>query len=355
MKRLCTFGILFSIVFFACSCAPAGNQAVEPVVVSSSAGIGAIKFVINVHDWVNLDDSAATLLHLVDLFEKYGVKGDSYFTASVVEAYVTHHPEVIDRLKASSMTISYHIRPPHPLYTGFDSRLKGLVDDALYQTIMDYETYALDLETGDLDRTRPGGYWYVAQVFGTKPVSAAAPNMDPHIKRIAEKVYANLGAEMTIHYHEGGTDLDRPYVYSNGLLVRPSDFSITRVPGSQDFWWNFMSGPHAAEYDPAALLETRLSEWQADRPPLITALIHENNFYRSGPESWTSYYFTGGDKNGPQKPPFNLDAPVLSNPRTESEQQAIWNAYERLVAFAAARLNVITSADVLIMAKGEKK
>jgi hypothetical protein len=284
MKCFFTFGILFSIMVFTCCCSPVADQVVKPMVSSSFAGIGAITFVINVHDWVDLDESAKTLLRLIDLFEKYSVNGDFYFTAPVVEAYVSHHPEVIARLKASSMTISYHVRPPHSLYTGFDHSLKGLDDEALYRTILDYETYALDLATGKLDRTHLGGYQYVAQIFGTKPVSVAAPNTDQRIKRIAEKVYAELGAEMTIHYHEEGTDLEQPYVYSNGLLIRPSDFSITRVTGSQNFWWNFMSGPYATEYNPVALLESRLSEWQAARPPLITALIHENNFYRSGAE-----------------------------------------------------------------------
>ena len=320
---------------------------------SSPVDSGAITFVINVHDWVNSEDSAATLLRLVDIFEKYIVRGDFYFTAEVVEAYVRQHPEVIARLKDSHMTISYHVRPPHPLYTGFDNRLKGLDDAALYHTLMDYETYALDLTTGELDRSRPGGYLYVAQVFGTKPVAAAAPNVDRRIKATAQRVYAALGAGVTILYHEEGTDLDRPFVYSNGLLIRPSDFSITRVPGSDNFWWNFMSSSRAAEYDPVRLLQSELAGWQADRPPLITALIHENNFYRFGPESWTPFYFKDGDKSVPLAPPYNLNAPDISKPRTKSDQEAIWSAYGRLVAFAAAHLKVVTSADLLLMAKGE--
>jgi hypothetical protein len=320
-----------------------------------SADKGMITFVINVHDWVNSDESAATLLRLVDLFEKQGVRGDFYFTAPVLETYVLQHPEVITRLKESNMTISYHVRPPHPLYTGFDSRLKGLDDAELYRTLMDYETYALDLATGELDRSRPGGYQYVAQVFATHPVTAAAPSADRRIKNMAEKVYAELGAEMTILYHEEGTDLESPFVYSNDLLVRPSDFSITRVPGSDNFWWNFMSSPHAGEYDPVLLLQKQLAGWQAGRPPLITALIHENNFYRFGAESWTSYYFNGGDKSSPLAPPYHLDAPDLSKPRPKAEQEAIWSAYERLVVYAAAHLRVVTSADLVLMAKGEIK
>jgi hypothetical protein len=350
MNRLFALVVLFSFTLSACGWLPVSAQAER-----STAEPGAITFVINVHDWVNSDASAATLLRLVDLFEKQGVRGDFYFTAPVLEMYVLQHPEVITRLKKSNMTISYHVRPPHTLYTGFDSRLKGLDDAELYHTLMDYETYAIDLATGELDRSRPGGYQYVAQVFATQPVTAAAPNADRRIKNMAEKVYAELGAGMTILYHEEGTDLERPFVYSNGLLVRPSDFSITRVPGSENFWWNFMSNPHADEYDPVVLLQRQLAGWQAERPPLITALIHENNFYRFGAEAWTSFYFDGGNKSIPLTPPYHLDAPDLSKPRTKADQEAIWSAYERLVVYAAAHLKVVTSADLVMMAKGEIK
>jgi len=81
------------------------------------------------------------------------VRGDFYFTAEITRELAENHPKVIERFRNSNMTISYHVRPPHPLYTGFDDRLKGLSDDELYQTLLDYETCALDLETGELDRS----------------------------------------------------------------------------------------------------------------------------------------------------------------------------------------------------------
>lgn len=319
---------------------------------SSSAQSAMISFIINVHDWVNIDESAATLLRLVDLFEKYQVRGDFYFTAPEVEALVRSHPQVIERLKNSAMTISYHVRPPHPLYDGFDSRLKGLNDDELYQMLVDYETYQLDLVTGGLDRSQAGGYQYVAQVFGSKPLTASAPSSDHRIKMMAEKIYAQMGARVVVHYHEEGTDIDQPYEFSNGLLIRPSDFSITRIPDGRNFWWNFMSGPKAAEFDPLHMLQTRLAAWQAERPPFITVLIHENNFYRSGPESWTAFYYDHENKVHPLSPPFDLTVRGQSKSRSRAEQDAIWQAYERLVAFAAAQLKVITSSDLKLLYDG---
>ncbi|MBN2547681.1 MAG: hypothetical protein JXB15_00875 [Anaerolineales bacterium] len=320
---------------------------------------GYITFAINVHDWVHSDESAATLLKLVDLFEKYGVSGDFYFTAPVVEAYAQDYPQVIERLKNSEMTISYHVRPPHPLYTGFDQRLQGLDDQALYQAVLDYETYGLDLATGDLDRSRPGGYTYVAQVFGRNPVVASAPSSDPRVKQTAQRVYADLGAQMAVMYHEEGTDPAKPFEYIQGLLVRPSDFSVTRttlVNGSENFWWNFMSAPDAERCYPISILEAGLAKWEQsgnERLPFITALIHENNFYRSGPEAWTSIYYTveKGKKSTPLTPPFDLGADDPSKPRSAADQAAIWEAYEQLVAFAAKHLQVVTSSDIVQLAQ----
>ena len=321
-----------------------------------------ISFIINVHDWSHPAESADILLQIVDLFEKYGVRGDFYFTAEITRALAETRPDVIERFRNSDMTISYHVRPPHPLYTGFDSRLKNLSDAELYQTLLDYETYALNLETGELDRSQPGGYAYVAQVFGRNPIVAPAPNSDPRIKDAAQRVYAALGAQMTLLYHESGTKVDEPFEYVNDLLVRPSNFSVTRttlIDGTDNFWWNFMSKPNADAYNPTALLQSQLAEWDGQfgkltnsRAPFITSLVHENNFYRSGAEAWSSIYFTmDKDKKGkPLPPPWNLSAPDPSKLRAPKDQSAIFAAYEQMVAYAASNLIVVTSEDILQLA-----
>jgi hypothetical protein len=291
----------------------------------------------------------------VNIFEKYNVRGDFYFTAEITRQYAEKRPDVIERIKNSNMTVSYHVRPPHPLYTNFDSQLRGLSDEALYQTLLDYETYALDLSTGQLDRSRPGGYTYVAQVFGRNPVVAPAPNNDRRIKETAQKVYASLGAKMTLLYHEEGTDVNQPFQYVNGLLVRPSDFSVTRIPGSENFWWNVISHPDGGQYLPVNLLQTGLADWESHnhpREPFITALIHENNFSRSGPEGWTGIYFEVKRKDHvvPLSPPYDLNAVDPSTLRADSEKQAIFDAYEALVAYAASHLKVVTSEDIVLLA-----
>lgn len=321
-------------------------------------GGGYMTFAINIHDVVNVDDSADTVLRLVDLFERYGVRGDFYFTAPIVHLYEEQRPDVIERLRGSDMTISYHVRPPHALYNKFDQRLEGLDDAELARTLLDYESYRLDLATGDLLRDEPGGYSYVADVFGRDPVVAPSPNGDPRIKSLSRQTYAGLGAGMTITYHEQGTDPDVPFEWVDDLLVRPSDFSITRWgdpgrDGKGTFWWNRVLSDEAAEYDPVSYLQTRLAGWWSGEPgraPFITSLVHENNLYRSGATPWASRYFSDDSKAGPLGPPYDLDAEDASTPRSVEEQEAIWTAYEEMVAYAAENLCVVTSEDVVRMA-----
>jgi acetyl esterase/lipase len=332
---------------------PRGSAAL-PQRPDQSNPAGYITFAINVHDFRHIDESAETLLKLIAIFEKYNVKGDFYLTGPMADFYAQQRPDLVQKLKESGMTISYHQRPPHPLYTGFDSRLRGLSDDALKALLRDYETYKLDLATGELLRDHPGGYTYLAQLMGRKPVVATAPNNDPRVKKIAWQLYKELGAQMTVIYHESGTKLEEPFEWVEGVLVRPSDFSVTRwkterVPQEQ-FWWNMLDTPHAADYNPTSYLKKKLSEWRGPRPPFITVLIHEDNFFRRGGTSWESIYY--GPNRQPLSPPYNLNAPDPSQPRSQKSQELIWKAYEELVAYAATHLSVVTSEEIVAMARG---
>ncbi len=326
---------------------------------SPSCPNGYMTFAINTHDIRYVSQSADTLLRLIGIFEKYGARGDFYLTAPLVELYAQQRPDVIARLRDSKMTISYHVRPPYPAYPGFDARLRTLDDKTLEQTLRDYETYRMDLTTGNLDKSQPGGYAYVAQVFGRKPVVASPMSSDRRIRATMLKIYAEMGAQMLVAYHEEGTSIANPFVYENGLLQRPSDFSVTRwgnsppndKEGKGSFWWNMIFTPRAAEYDPVNYLKTRLAQWNAPRAPFVTALIHEDNFYRSG-TPWRTFFLDANDK--PKSPPYDLNAPDDSRARKQEETETIFKTYEELVAYAAKHLCVVTSADIVALAKGTK-
>jgi peptidoglycan/xylan/chitin deacetylase (PgdA/CDA1 family) len=312
---------------------------------------GYITFAVNVHDFVNLNDSADTVLRLISLFERYGVRGDFYLTGPQVQYYLDFRPDVINRLRDSGMTVSYHVRPPHPGIAGFDWAIRGLSDAEAQAVLRDYETYRLDLATGELIRDQPGGFTLLTEVFGRPPVVASVPS-GSRAKWLLLPIYTELGAKMTLLYHETGTDPNRPFKWVSGLLVRPSDFSITRwpAPGSNkvNFWWNMLRGPQAAYYDPVSRLEELLSEWGYPRAPFITVLIHENNFYRQGDTPWRLVFY---DRQGhPRTPPYDLDAPDPSRPRPAQDRKAVWHAYEELVDYAASHLCVVTSEDIVELA-----
>ena len=59
----------------------------------------------------------------------------------------------------------------------------------------------------------------------------------------------------------------------------------------------------------------------------------------------------GAKKTNPLSAPFDLNAPDPSRPRTDEDKAAIFAAYEELVAYAAAYLTVVTSEDILEMAR----
>jgi peptidoglycan/xylan/chitin deacetylase (PgdA/CDA1 family) len=316
-------------------------------------------FAINVHDSVHVAESAATIMRAAGIFKKYKVRGDFYFTAQMAEAYAAERPEAVRTIKESGMTVSYHVRPPHPTYIGFDKRLKGLDDAALNQTLKDYETYRLDPATGELQKDRPGGYRLVASTFGCNPVCVSPQSNDRRIKSAVDAIYKEMGARMVVQYHETGTRPEQPFEYLDGLLLRPSDFSITRWPkageSEETFWWNRIAAAKMAEeFNPTERLKKQLAEWKGARPPFITSLIHENNFSRRGPEAWVLRYSTDTKSRTPRDPPYKMDAPDESKLRSAPEQETIWQAYEALVAYAAANLCVVTSAEIVKLAEAAR-
>ncbi len=366
MKHLWILAVL-AFLAVACNNATSAAPATQPVsaaqevpcplpaATSVTAQRARISFIVNVHDFLHVDESADTLLRLIDIFEKYGVRGEFYVTGPITQLYLEQRPDLVARLRESDMTISYHARPPHPVYAGFDQRLQGLSGDALAATLREYETYRLDLATGDLLRDEPGGYSFVAETFGRPPVVASSPQAK--YRPLLLPIFREMGAQATIIYHESGTAIDQPFQWVEGLLVRPSDFSITRWVSEdspkESFWWNRLEGPLADQYNPTAYLQKRLAAWDETRPPFITVLIHENNFYRAGGTPFANIYWQDGDRSQPKQPPFDLDTPDASRPRSPQNQAHILAAYEELVAYAAANLDVVTSEDLVALAGGQ--
>jgi hypothetical protein len=332
----------------------AARDAVIPEVivpVANPCPEGCINFVVNVHDVNHVNDSADTLIHLADIYTRQGVKGEFYLTGPMVELYKAQRPDVIERLRASGMTISYHVRAPHPLVNGFEGKLAGLADADREALLRDYETFSLDRATGELDRTKPGGYTLVKNTFGSV-VTVVTPNKDPRNKLAALNVYRSMGARAVVWYHEEQASAANPITTRGGLVVRPSDIGLTRwldPGGIEQFWWNRVG--RDPSFNPVSRLKERLGAWSAPRGAFVTSLVHENNFYRSGPEGWTLSYYSAKDKDTPLPPPWNLNPKEESRVRGMEEQARIWEAYEDVVRWSAGNLRVVTGAELADMAR----
>lgn len=335
-----------------------GTGAFEVQAQNTTTPSAYMSFVINTHDWIRGEDSADIILKLIELFEQHGIHGDFYLTDPVTRYYAEHRPDVLERLCNSNMTISYHVRPPHPLNQGFDQSLQGLDGQALYDAIYAAETQRLDLATGRLIPDEVGGYRYVAEACGRNPVALGIPNGNPAIRAAAMEVYTDLGAQMIILEHEVGAELRQV----GELWSRPSDFSVTRwtTPNQQvdeAFWWNMLDSPHATDYDPIAYLTANLEAWTAERPAYVTSLIHENNFYWQDSSPWDGIFtemITPGESR-PLRPPFDLDAPPVGSYRSAENQALIWETYAALVSHVASQpiIQVVTSADIVQIATAQ--
>ncbi|MCD6245181.1 MAG: alpha/beta fold hydrolase, partial [Candidatus Korarchaeota archaeon] len=200
-----------------------------------------VYFAVNVNDYYDPDLCAETLNRLLDIYTKYGVRADFYFTGPVLKALVETRPEVIERIKDENMGINYHIRPPHPAcdssisqayYKGKCRRIQDLFYEEKVDLLEKFESFALITEGYSPDKKdfcstyregEVGGYDYVKEVFGVAPVISGLNTRDEDLKRAELEVLRRKGLRMYIASHTGGTNPMNPFEVSYGLLERPSD------------------------------------------------------------------------------------------------------------------------------------
>lgn len=314
--------------------------------------LGYLTFAIYVSDFVNHRQSAETVLALIDLFEENGVQGEFYLTGPITSVFVEEQAEVIDRLRATGMTISYHAKPPHPLMRGFQGPISSLPVDQTKQMVTRYESEELDLQTGGLNPDKPGGYTYLMELFGTPPVAVDAP----HSSRsgFAIPILARMGAKVVVYPDD--TDPQQPFRYRYEMLERPADITINRwqVEGVDDVrnWWDMLASEFASRFLPLERLQTRVEAWDAGRLPIILVPINEYNFYREGPAPWTLIYYQDASRSKANHPPFDLNASDPSTARSEENRLKIWESYAAMVEWGSVYMDSVTSADIVKIATG---
>ena len=286
-----------------------------------------VTFVVNTHDWYNIDHSAQTLHRLMDLFAKYQIRGEFYFTEGVFRICEDKHPDVLQRMLAEKMTISFHMRVPHPVTFGGakQKELDALPHDQLVAELKKYETFALDLTTGGLT-TDEGGYAYMKKKIGYAPPVAGLNAKTKNPEDAELEVLQGMGLQMYVRHHTG----DQLQMTKWGVLARPSEFNIGQL---ETGFWTESETP----LDPATLFQGAAGYG--------VVLVHEHDFY-APKVGWSQVYSTSDGKIKP--PPWDLNA---TNPdyvfHTDAHAEQIWANYEGFVAYAVKNFNVVTSLEVI--------
>jgi hypothetical protein len=272
-------------------------------------------FALNIQDWVWPERSA----------ESNGVPIDIYITGPALRGYLKEAPEIVERMRSSELVaISHHARPPMPYYTKFDHvGLAGMAPEALYETLMRYETRALDMASGGTT-DQEGGYALETSTFGYPPVSVGLADGSDPVSVALAKVFVDLGAKMVAtHQHKCALG-DRV----NGLLCRPEHGEVQL--------FRRLAGTAAEE------LEGALRGADPEGPYFLWIKIHETNFYVNN-SPWRPIYYEGGDTRYPLKPPYDLTrAADDSYLKAERQTEATWQLYKESVEWVAANRGRLT-------------
>ena len=287
-------------------------------------------FSINVQDFAHPAESAAVLEKIIALHESLGVPVDLYLTDVMAKIYAEQFPALLERLKTSPVVaVSYHDRAPRPYVNNYDwLGLQNMSAEEQYQTILRYETHAVDPVTGQTT-DEAGGYQYVASLIGYNPYAASSITsgaLDDAVMR----VFRDLGAQMTVVH---GRTLNLGDT-KDGLLVRPEHF---------DYMLFQHVGEDAASAFEAALVQAHTA--QGGRAPYFVGVkMHDNDFFAEQ-SAWLTVYVDGG-----KRPNWN---PSFTSPLISAEAQAaMWTMYEQTVRYVASlqgRVDIVNAPMILEM------
>jgi peptidoglycan/xylan/chitin deacetylase (PgdA/CDA1 family) len=297
---------------------------------NSGAERPQVTFVVNTHEWYYLDIGAGTLTHLLDLFENYGVRAEFYFTAPTFKLYEEYYPDVLQRMHDLNMTISFHIRNPHPITfeTEYSIAMESMSHEELVEEFRKYETYALDMTTGLYDESQPGGYSYMKEKLGYAPPVAGISQRNKAFLDAELEVLQEMGLQMYIVQHTGET----LRMTSWGILSRPSAFAVEKADGEP--WWK-----ENEKLDPAELFA------EADDGEYGVVLIHDSDFY-STTAGWGQVYRSPeGKENGVYD--LNRSDPSLITLYSTDHIAQMWENYEAMLVYATKHFDVVTSVDII--------
>lgn len=286
-----------------------------PVTSDISAPEGKyLEFSVVAQEFWYKDQSIETMNRLLDLHEKYNVPLDVIVDDPTFQLYVDQAPELVERLKNSSVVaINYHFRPPYPFYTRFDFRgLANLNDTDKESAMREYFEHAIDLTTG-MPTDAPGGYVFIKEQIGYAPIMAGMIT-EAAFGPTLVKLYKEYGAQMLIQHSDYAIPLG---TVRDGMPVRPEDYPV-------------ILSEHYAD-TPQDIID---SDWtSASAAQFKSIKTHDNDFIATA-SAWLSIYMSERGA-GSKQPPFDLSvhdqyAELLSDQDRESR----WTQYEALLQYA---------------------
>lgn len=312
-------------------------QSTQPLEMKNEESKIYTLFTINTHDWVLGDESIETINRVIDIHEEYEIPVGIYLTDPMVQLYMEKAPDLIERLKSSpQVVVSYHVRPPAPYYLNFDFLdLDKMNEDEIYETILNYETHKLDLESGEAAE-EAGGYEYLKELLGYAPPVVGIASKSATVSKVMSRVYKELGATFAVVH---GKESDLGYT-KHDLYVRPEHIEIKL--------YEYKDVSDTAK----AVIEERLAELSGneDYDIYMNIKFHENNFY-SNETPWDYIYFKDGDKSKAKKPPFDLNS-AKPDLKSEELEARMWKIYEDALIYVkenSATLNPISEFDLQSM------
>ncbi|NBO65279.1 MAG: hypothetical protein EBU88_10630, partial [Acidobacteria bacterium] len=242
-------------------------------------------FSINVQDFSYPEKSIATVNRILDIHEKHNIPVDIYLTTTMIDLFEQLSPQLVQRLKTSSVaSVSYHVRPPKPYYTNFDWAGLGTKSTTeQFSTILNYETHGLDLTTG-MPTAASGGYQKLKDVLGYAPWAATA-QADGGLAQQAALVFKSLGSRFRVNHGSASNLGDK----RDGIYIRPEhhDLLLFQTVGQ----------------DVRTVVENGITQAHqaagAKAPYFVGIKMHDNDFFAVD-SAWVTVYV-----NSPRRPPFN--------------------------------------------------
>ena len=323
------FILLLLILLTSCSVSQTSETSTN-----SETNTDYVSFILNVHDWVDPEKSADAVTKIIDIHEKYNVPVSIYLDDQVFQIYMKDYPELVERLKTSPVvTVSYHVRPPLPVYTQFGIyNYSQLSSEELYPILIKYEEHKINLSDGKPIESSPGGYQYVKDSIGYSPVAVSLIFDTPAEKETMAKIYKEKGASLAV-VHSGQSKFGEKL---NGLTLRPEDVEIKLYENLK----KYISGKTPKDIIDESIAATT----SVNNPMFINIKMHENNFYTSGTPFELVYFPDYNERSNPLAPPYDLSNADPSF-RSSTEEEQMWAMYEEAVKYVSENKDLYTAVN----------